>query len=320
MARIERLAQDNQRTQGAEQRAWYRRHSPRHLREMATLIDGALAARLPAAAKTCVVLGAGACTEIPLERLARACNAVTLVDIDVQGMRRARDELPSAVRNRVDLLIADLTGGVSAALADELRSQPWADLAQLDGGTGTAALDAVASLLERLPIAAPPAFVGLAPAGYGIVLSALTLTQLYSLPLLDVLDTLLLHAPQAADRREAHPRYRAAAQTFRWRIVQAHLALLEQLVAPGGAILLTTDVTGYLLPPTAGPHAHDAREALSTLPPDVLMIPDDLTTRFDLLPPPHTWEWLVAAPDATTPGRAYDVVGRVLRRKAAANR
>jgi len=320
MARIERLAQDNVRTQGAERRAWYRRHSPQHLRTMAALVDATLAARLPETPKTCVVLGAGACTEIPLERLARACDAVTLVDVDAPGMGRARDELPPALRTRVELLAADLTGGVSATLADDLRNQPWADLAQLDGGTGTAALDTVATILERLPIATPPQIAGLSPASYGIVISALTLTQLYSLPLLDLLDALLLYVPQAADRREAHPRYRAAAQGFRRRIVQAHLALLAALVAPNGAILLTTDITGYLLPPTAGPHAREPREALPTLPRDVVTLPDDLAAHFALLAPLHTWQWLVAAPDSAIPGRAYDVVGVVLRPQAPVER
>ena len=43
--RIERLAQDNRRTQGTERRAWYRRHSPEHLRAVESLIEEALAAR-----------------------------------------------------------------------------------------------------------------------------------------------------------------------------------------------------------------------------------------------------------------------------------
>ena len=102
--RIARLAEENPRTQGPERRAWYRRHSPTHLRAVAALVEAALAARTPGGPSRAVVLGAGACTEAPLERLARAFEQTLLVDVDVPGMARARDELPASLRSRVDLL------------------------------------------------------------------------------------------------------------------------------------------------------------------------------------------------------------------------
>src|SRR5579875_2584854 len=115
--RIERLAEENRRTQGAGRRAWYRGHNPEHLEAVAALMDAALAPRGEDAPPTAVVLGAGACTELPLERLARTCERVTLVDLDARGMGAAREELPAGLRGRVQLLEADVTGGVSAALA-----------------------------------------------------------------------------------------------------------------------------------------------------------------------------------------------------------
>ncbi|HKT39993.1 MAG TPA: hypothetical protein VJR48_16595 [Ktedonobacterales bacterium] len=315
--RIERLAQENSRTQGARRRDWYRRHSPEHLRASAALVASALAARAPGTSRSAIVLGAGACTEVPLEQLARASDALTLVDMDAPGMGRARDELPPQLRPRIRLVAADLTGGVSTALAELLRAQPWADLALLSGARGTAALDAAASCLERCPIPNPPELPGLASGSHGLVISSLTLTQLFSLPLLDVLDTLLLHAPAAADRRDASPRYVAAAQGFRRRVALAHLALIESLLAPGGAALLLTDVVGYLLPPQAGIHADDTPEMMPVLPPAVLDVETDLSARFAVVGQPRRWRWLVSAPDATTPGRAYDVVGVVFQRRTA---
>ena len=331
--RIEALAQANQRMQGAARREWYRQHSPQHLRAIAALIGDALgqlgaptaqqsrsAGKRPAAAPPplrCVILGAGACTELPLERLARACATTLLVDLDAPGMLLARDELSPALRPRVATLVADLTGSISAELAAELHAQPWDDLNRLDGGSGLATLDAVAACLDRVAVPTPPILAGLDEADdapFDLVISALTLTQLFSLPLLDALDTLLLRAPRVADQREERASYRTAAHSFRHRVTQAHLALLHRLLAPTGVALLLTDRVGYLTPPTAGPHANEGRESLPTLPADVLDIPSGLGEWFTVVGDSRNWEWIVSLPDAMRPGRSYGAVGTLLRR------
>lgn len=309
--RIARLPYDNPRMQGPERRRWYRRHSPEHLRMIEACVRDCIAERAPGTPGMAIVLGAGACTEVPLQRLAVLCGSVLLVDVDVPGMVRARDELPSNLRSRVNLLQADLTGGVSEALAAELRSQPWVELTALGGPAG--ALDAAAGCLNRCVVPDPPLITGLADASFGFVMSSLVLTQLFSLPLLDVLDTLTLYAPVAAERRETHRRYLAAATDFRRRVALAHLDAIGALLAPGGCGLLVTDVTGYLLPPTSGQHAGSAIESLPTLPPDVLAIPSDMERRFEILHEPGAWRWLVSAPDANMPGRAYDVAALTFR-------
>jgi hypothetical protein len=317
--RIERLSEDNQRTQGAERRNWYRKYSAKHLRQIEQALLAALDARGAATPDSAVVLGAGACTELPLDQLARACSPITLMDLDRAGMLRARDELPEKLRSRVRLVTADLTGGVSGALQDELRGQPWPDLRALGGGRGASILSAVAGCLERVPVAQPPDpwSLGLKPQSFGLVVSSLTLTQLYSLPLLDALDTLLVYAPDLADERAAHPAYLAAERSFQRRIVMGHLALIEQLLAPEGVALLISDHMGYLLAPQRGPHAAEGRETLEVLPPDALRLPDDLEARFTLVGPLRQWMWMVAMPEGETPGRAYDVVAAILRAREA---
>lgn len=313
--RIERLSVDNQRTQGAERRNWYRKYSAKHLKQIEQASLASLDARGPATPDSAVILGAGACTELPLDQLARACSPLTLVDIDTAGMLRARDELPEKLRPHLRITSADLTGGVSAALQTELRAQPWPDLRALGGGRGGGILSAVADSLERVAVAQPPDpySVGLTPHSYGLVISSLTLTQLYSLPLLDALDTLLVYAPDLADQRAAHPRYHQAERDFQRRIVAGHLALIEQLLAPEGVALLITDRVGYLLSPQRGAHAGEGREALEVLPPDVLRLPDDLEARFTLAGPLRQWMWMVSMPEGETPGRAYDVVAAIMR-------
>lgn len=311
--RIERLSADNRRTQGAERRAWYERYSAKHLRAMERAVADTQAARGEGAPPTGVVLGAGACTELPLERLARACQPLTLVDLDAPGMGQAREALPAALRGQVQLVAADLTGGISAALRDLMGVQPWRDLRALGG---MALLDALADCLERVEVADPPEIAGLEPDGFGLVISSLTLTQLYSLPLLDTLDVLLAYAPDLAERRDEHPRYAAAERGFRRRVAQAHLSLIARLLAPGGSALLTTDKTGYLLAPKTGPHASEGRDALETLPASALAWPDDLAARFTVVGPLRSWAWMVAMPEGETPGRAYDVVAAVLVKQA----
>src|SRR5579859_1317348 len=311
--RIARLPQENPRTQGAVRHRWYQRHSPNHLRAVEASVERALAARAPEAPGAAVIFGAGACTEVPLRRLASVCESVLLVDVDVAGMARARDELPTSLRPRVNLLQADLTGSVSAALAADLRAQPWADLVALSGPSGAAPLDAAAACLARCPVPDPPRIPELAPASFGLVMSSLVLTQLFSLPLLDVFDTLAIYAPDAANLRDAHPQYHEAAMHFRARIALAHLSLIGALLAPGGCGLLLTDVTGYLLPARGGQHGGSAPESLPVLPAEALNLPGDVARRFELVERMRTWRWLVSEPDATTPGRAYDVASLIFR-------
>ena len=316
--RIERLSIDNQRTQGAERRNWYRKYSAKHLKQIEQALLAALDARAAATPDTAIALGAGACTELPLDQLARACSPVTLVDLDTEGMLRARAELPEKLRSRVRPLSADLTGGVSAALQDELRGQPWPDLRALGGGRGASILSAVAGCLDRVAVPQPPEILGLTPHGYGLVISSLTLTQLFSLPLLDALDTLLVYAPDLADLRATHPGYLAAERAFQRRIVEGHLALIEHLLAPGGVALLISDHMGYLLSAQRGPHANEGRESLEVLPAEALRLPDDLEARFSLVGPLRQWMWMVAMPEGETPGRAYDVVAAIMREKGVA--
>ena len=306
--RIAKLQHDNRRTQGEARRAWYRRHSERHLREVARLVRAAVAQCGARNRGAVVVLGAGACTELPLEWLVREGLTVTLVDVDTQGMVNARDELPAQRRVQVNLAQGDLTAGVSQALEGELLAQPWGELARLGPAGEKSLLDSAALCLERCPVPDPPPFPELTPHSYAVVLSDRALTQLFSLPLLDVVDTLLLYSRTAADLRETHLRYITAADQFRRRVALAHLSLMRELARPGGSVLLLPDTRGYLLPPTSGPHAEDA-DALDLLPPDVLDPVREMVARFDHVEVSGRWRWNVSAPTATAPGRAYDVVG-----------
>ena len=124
--RIDTLTYNNIKTQGAQRRTWLRQHSPQHLQQCNLLVLQALKLSEYNTSRSTLVLGAGACTEIPLAGLTRDSDEVVLVDFDLASMRQGRDELASsALRKRVRLLTCDISGGVSANLKQLIERQSW---------------------------------------------------------------------------------------------------------------------------------------------------------------------------------------------------
>lgn len=304
--RIDSLPFNNQQTQGALRREVLHSQSPQHLQESANLIRKAVRLRSPGTSHGVIVLGAGACTEVPLAELVRSSDEVTLVDLDQQAMQHAREELPSLVqRKHVRLLEADISGDVSAKLNRLLQQEVRPDLVS----QGTAAIfDAAAHCLEQCDIPDPPSLKGAGNGEYGIVISSLVLSQLFSYPLLDVLDHIQSLAPQLLGEQERHRGYQAAAQSFRTRIIQAHLHLLRGLVDTGGLIVLLSDVRGFAF--TVSGTDHDARHRQ--------IMPLVPRTFFELvqvnftIQEQHSWEWISDLPEHNRPGRGYEVVGYML--------
>ncbi|HYR86699.1 MAG TPA: hypothetical protein VE422_21610 [Terriglobia bacterium] len=62
------------------------------------------------------ILGAGAAYNIPLEDLARQFKLVRMVDIDREGLQQAAESVPPELRSKVEVHVADTTGGVAARL------------------------------------------------------------------------------------------------------------------------------------------------------------------------------------------------------------
>src|SRR5436190_22232129 len=109
--RLETLATNNQQVQGAGRRAWLQQHSPQHVQRCSELMLHALHRRSPGTSPSTLVLGAGACTEVPLADLARASDEVVLADFDLAALQRGCEELASpALRKRVRLVRCDISG------------------------------------------------------------------------------------------------------------------------------------------------------------------------------------------------------------------
>ena len=146
--RIDSLIVNNAQTQGAHRREALSRQSPQHLENATGLMLQAMNQRPYSVSRSTLVLGAGACTEIPLAALVHHSDEVVLADLDLASTRQARDELSApAMRKTVSLLGEDLSGGISANLERLLARQSWSELAR----QGARALfDAAAHCLDRM--------------------------------------------------------------------------------------------------------------------------------------------------------------------------
>ncbi len=306
--RIDTLTYHNVETQGARRRAWLREHSPQHLQHCAALIHSALEERPPGVSRGTLVLGAGACTEISLEALTRHSDEVALADLDLNAMRQAWEELPSTtLRRRVRLVECDLTGGVSLNLHRLLARQPWNTLVAQGA---RAVFDAAATCLQECPIPGPPQLETLDAGAFGLVISSLTLSQLFSYPLLDVLDQIQQIAPTYLNEQERHHRYQQAAQDFRIRIIQAHLHLMRELLDTGGLAVLISDIRGFAFNVMGTDHDAEHRRSIPLVP---RAFPELVCDTFTVLQEEH-WEWITDLPEKDKFGRGYEVAGYILQR------
>ena len=67
------------------------------------------------------VVGAGNGDDLPIARLAERAGALVLLDVDPHAPRAARRHAPRAVRDRIELLECDVTGGAADAIAAAAR-------------------------------------------------------------------------------------------------------------------------------------------------------------------------------------------------------
>ncbi len=303
--RIQRLPQENQSMQGPNKRAWYQRNSPNHLEAIQALTLAALEAQAQPISRV-AILGAGACTELPLEEIARRAEEVMLVDLDEFALQQARRQLSVALQGRVRLVIADVTGGVSESLERSLMSQRWQ---ALKAQGADAVLSAVAGCLERCEIAQPPDLAEVRPGRCAVVMSSLVVTQLWSYPLLDVTDLLNTLGQSLAGQQHEHPLLGPAIERFKLRVARGHLLLLARLLRPSGAAALIAEDEGRLTP-QQGQESQGLDAPLPLLPEGFAGLVEESFTQAE---PARGWEWISDWPSAVRAGRTYHVTGYMLK-------
>ncbi len=304
--RIETLTSSNRQTQGAARREWFRQHAPQHLQQSAEIVMHGLSRRAPGTSRSILVLGAGASTEVPLMDLARSSEEVVLADMDLLAMQRGRDEMSSPVlRKRIRFVQCDLTGGVSNSLKGLMSKQDWPALAAQGGG---AIFDAAALCLEQCPIPDPPQIYTLRRNDFGLTVSSLVLSQLFSYPLLDVLTTVEAVNSDLLLEQERHRRYQEAAQTFRIRIINAHMHFMRELLDSGGVAVLLSDVRGFAFNVQGTDHDAAHRRYMPLVP---RVFPELVQSVFRIVEE-IKWDWVTDLPAEGRVGRGYEVAGYVL--------
>jgi hypothetical protein len=305
--RIDTLTYNNIHTQGVQRRVWLRQHSPQHLQQCTALMLDELQLRHRSSSSSTLVLGAGACTEIPLAELARNSDEVVLADYDLASMQQGRDELASStLRKRVRVLPCDLSGEVSTHLNRLIKQQHWNKLAQQNAKS---VFDAAADCLEQCDVPDQPEIEGLYSGEFGVVISSLVLSQLFSYPLLDMLDNIQHIVPAYLGEQERHRQYQDAAQNFRIRVIRGHLHLLRELLDVGGIAVLLSDVRGFVfeVSDTNGNSHH--RQTIPIVP---RSLPELVRENFHILEE-QKWEWISDLPEEGRLGRGYEVVGYILK-------
>jgi hypothetical protein len=244
-----------------------------------------------------------------LNDLARASDEVVLADFDLAAIQQARDELTSPpLCKRIHLLQCDISGGISASLDRLVERQPWTLLVPQGP---QAVFDAAAHCLEQCPVPDPPQVEGLDAGEFGVVISSLVLSQLFSYPLLDIQDHVQHIAPNYLDEQERHRRYQEAAQAFRVRVISAHLHLLRELVDIGGVVVLLSDVRGFVFNVYGTDRHAEHRRTIPIVP---HTLPGLVRENFAVIEEAH-WDWLTNLPEKSKLGRGYEVMGLVLVQK-----
>ncbi|GCF07591.1 hypothetical protein [Dictyobacter arantiisoli] len=305
--RIDTLTSYNSQMQGAQRREWMRQYAPQHLKNCASFVSKGLIQRPLETSRSSLVLGAGACTEVPLSDITRSSDEVVLADLDLKSMQHAREELSAAsLRKRIRFVQCDMTGGVSSNLTRLLRREDWKALA-LQGSQ--AFFDKAAQCLEQCEIPDPPSIYTLRNGDFGVVVSSLVLSQLFSYPLLDVLDRAQESAPDILLDQERHRRYQDASQAFRVRVIRAHMHFLRQLLDLGGVAVLLTDIRGFAFGVYGTDHDSRHRRVIPLVP---RSFPELVRETFDVVEEAQ-WEWLTDLPDDERPGRGYEIAGYILK-------
>jgi hypothetical protein len=168
--------------------------------------------------------------------------------------------------------------------------------------------DAAAHCLEQCPVPDPPDIEDLHAGEFGVVISSLVLSQLFSYPLLDMLDHVQRIAPGYLGEQERHRRYQEAAQNFRVRVIQGHLHLLRELVDVGGIVVLLSDVRGFVFEVLGTENDAQHRRTLPVVP---RTLPELVRDNFSVVEERH-WEWITDLPGEGKLGRGYEVSGFVL--------
>ena len=250
-----------------------------------------------------VVLGAGACREIPLADLVARFDHVTLNDIHPEGVESAAAQIDPAGREKLAIQIADLTG-----MVDPIVSKIRQRLSECVDPHS--AFDAMAESLEASPSGSFSAM-----GRFHLVIASCVLGQLHY-ALTHRSDALLEQRfPGHLEQLRNSPRWVANLRQLARRMKATFLDGLVRSTVAGGFIYLADSVqlcNVHLTSSGRWKTGNTYRMLRSAKLEDVL---DDRLTVVERA----RWEWVGTPPSATKlTGRVYEVQALLLRTKKAA--
>ncbi len=272
--------------------------------------EAALAEPLaPAAgARQAIVLGGGACREIPLEDLASRFDRIVIDDIKPPADSAALVEsrIGSADAARLQWRTRDLTGQIACL------GEAWRRALDRES-TAAAAIEAM-SQVAAAPLGAGHEASASAgdPSGerYTLVVASCLLSQLHAPAWQVARDLFAQRFPQATRELAESKLWFDSLALLARALERRFVADLPSLVAPGGRIYLSESVRVSFLN-WAGPATWSTRGGLRMTATGDLA--DYLDSRF-VIQTRDRWAWIVAPEEPPGPqGKAFDVQGLVLR-------
>jgi len=228
---------------------------------------------------TALILGAGACSDIPVKHLAEIFDQTTIIEMDVDASRLAVSRLPHRLQTKVKIVQADMTGflePMTLAVSEATKQPQWAGFVT-EFADRLNAIDATQTL---------PDFGD----DRAFVCSHLVASQLANTPVTyadqvsqDTYHQNLGHSSDNLDVLSAQ----LLIQQFSTRAQLAHLDLLRRTVANTG-IVHFADTMFQVEDDTATPLV-------------TTRIKDEIATRFDTIGQWHSWQW------QATPQHTYAV-------------
>jgi hypothetical protein len=270
----------------------------RHNSESRRLI---LRAAEHAVAGRAVVLGAGACREIPLAELIARFDHITLNDINPEGVERAAAQIDPAGRKKLAIQIADLTGVVDPVVARiRQRLSECVD--------PRSAFDAMAESLE-----ASPSFSAMGQ--FNLVIASCVLSQLHY-ALTHRSDVLLEQTyPGHVEQLRNSPHWAAGLRQLSRRMKATFLDGLVESTVPGGFVYLSDSVQLCNVHLTSSGRWKTGRTYRTVR---SARLEDVLDDRLKVVERAR-WEWVGTPPGASTlTGRVYEVQALLLTAKKGA--
>lgn len=250
-----------------------------------------------------VVLGGGACEEIPLAALLERFESVTLNDFEEPQVRQAVEAVPhgSAGRAKLEVRIADLTGITEAALA-EMAGQ----LALV--ADPQAAIRAMADVLDHVQPGPMPI------AGrFDLVVCSCVLSQLHVALSHQAAQLFAAKYPAGRDLLAQSDISKMSLESVARRMEDRFIANLATLVTDTGLVYLSESAQVCFLQLAADGQWQTPGTYRMLRTKDLA---DYVRGQFDVVGRAR-WEWVVDAPQsASDVGRLFDVQSLVLRRSA----